>query len=104
MARTDHPPIVFITGHGDVASSVHAMKAGAVGARCPLVPRRMAIRATPRPTQSKVVERRARSRILGVDARTVRRWLTGAPIPVSMAKLLRVADAGHLSLADLTSA
>jgi FixJ family two-component response regulator len=30
MARTDHPPIVFITGHGDVASSVRAMKAGAI--------------------------------------------------------------------------
>jgi FixJ family two-component response regulator len=30
MARTDHPPIVFITGHGDVPSSVRAMKAGAI--------------------------------------------------------------------------
>ena len=26
----NHPPIVFITGHGDVPSSVRAMKAGAV--------------------------------------------------------------------------
>lgn len=26
----EHPPIVFITGHGDVPSSVNAMKAGAV--------------------------------------------------------------------------
>jgi FixJ family two-component response regulator len=26
----DHPPIVFITGHGDVPSSVRALKAGAV--------------------------------------------------------------------------
>jgi FixJ family two-component response regulator len=30
MARTSHPPIVFITGHGDVPSSVRAMKAGAI--------------------------------------------------------------------------
>jgi FixJ family two-component response regulator len=30
MARTDHPPIVFISGHGDVPSSVRAMKAGAI--------------------------------------------------------------------------
>lgn len=30
MARTDHPPIVFITGRGDVPSSVRAMKAGAI--------------------------------------------------------------------------
>ena len=30
MARTGHPPIVFITGHGDVPSSVRAMKAGAI--------------------------------------------------------------------------
>ena len=30
MARTDHPPIVFISGHGDINSSVRAMKAGAV--------------------------------------------------------------------------
>ena len=30
MARTDHSPIVFITGHGDVPSSVRAMKAGAI--------------------------------------------------------------------------
>ena len=26
----DHPPIVFITGHGDIPSSVRAIKAGAV--------------------------------------------------------------------------
>lgn len=26
----DHPPIVFITGHGDIASSVRAMKGGAI--------------------------------------------------------------------------
>jgi len=30
LASTDHPPIVFISGHGDVPSSVRAMKAGAV--------------------------------------------------------------------------
>jgi FixJ family two-component response regulator len=30
IARTDHPPIVFITAHGDVPSSVRAMKAGAI--------------------------------------------------------------------------
>jgi FixJ family two-component response regulator len=30
MPRADHPPIVFVSGHGDVPSSVRAMKAGAV--------------------------------------------------------------------------
>jgi FixJ family two-component response regulator len=30
LAEGDAPPIVFITGHGDVPSSVRAMKAGAV--------------------------------------------------------------------------
>ena len=30
LARTYHPPIIFITGYGDVPSSVKAMKAGAV--------------------------------------------------------------------------
>jgi FixJ family two-component response regulator len=30
LATEDAPPIVFITGHGDIASSVRAMKAGAV--------------------------------------------------------------------------
>jgi FixJ family two-component response regulator len=30
IADTHHPPIVFITGHGDIPSSVRAMKAGAV--------------------------------------------------------------------------
>jgi FixJ family two-component response regulator len=30
FASTDHPPIVFISGQGDVPSSVRAMKAGAV--------------------------------------------------------------------------
>ena len=30
IAQGDHPPIVFITGHGDIPSSVRAMKAGAV--------------------------------------------------------------------------
>lgn len=30
LAALDAPPIVFITGHGDIAASVRAMKAGAV--------------------------------------------------------------------------
>lgn len=30
LAQGDAPPIVFITGHGDIPSSVRAMKAGAV--------------------------------------------------------------------------
>jgi FixJ family two-component response regulator len=30
IAQVDHPHIVFITGHGDIPSSVRAMKAGAV--------------------------------------------------------------------------
>src|SRR5665213_541468 len=30
LAAGDAPPIVFISGHGDVASSVRAMKAGAI--------------------------------------------------------------------------
>jgi FixJ family two-component response regulator len=34
LADADAPPIVFITGHGDVPSSVKAMKAGAVEFLC----------------------------------------------------------------------
>jgi FixJ family two-component response regulator len=30
MTDGEHPPVVFITGHGDIPSSVRAMKAGAV--------------------------------------------------------------------------
>src|SRR5690606_1380843 len=30
IAEGDHPPIIFITGHGDIPSSVRAMKHGAV--------------------------------------------------------------------------
>jgi FixJ family two-component response regulator len=30
IAKGDHPPIVFITGHGDIPSSVSAIKRGAV--------------------------------------------------------------------------
>jgi FixJ family two-component response regulator len=30
MAQGDHPPIVFITGHGDIPSSVRAIKHGAL--------------------------------------------------------------------------
>jgi FixJ family two-component response regulator len=30
IARTEHPPIIFISGHADVPSSVRAMKAGAI--------------------------------------------------------------------------
>jgi len=30
LAKRDHPPIIFISGHGDIPSTVRAMKAGAV--------------------------------------------------------------------------
>ena len=30
LASVDAPPIVFLTGHGDIPSSVRAMKAGAI--------------------------------------------------------------------------
>jgi FixJ family two-component response regulator len=30
MSESDHPQIVFITGHGDIPSSVRAIKAGAI--------------------------------------------------------------------------
>ena len=30
LAQANHPPIIFITGHGDIPSSVKAMKAGAI--------------------------------------------------------------------------
>jgi FixJ family two-component response regulator len=30
IADGDHPPVIFITGHGDIPSSVRAMKGGAV--------------------------------------------------------------------------
>src|SRR5690349_16919772 len=30
IAGGDHPPIVFITGHGDIPSTVRAIKSGAV--------------------------------------------------------------------------
>ena len=30
LGQADHPAIVFITGHGDIPSSVRAMKAGAI--------------------------------------------------------------------------
>ncbi len=30
LTGADHPPIVFLTGHGDIPSSVHAIKHGAV--------------------------------------------------------------------------
>src|SRR4051794_9765958 len=30
IGQLTHPPIVFITGHGDIPSSVRAIKAGAV--------------------------------------------------------------------------
>jgi FixJ family two-component response regulator len=30
LAQSDHPPIVFLTGHGDIPSSVRAIKGGAV--------------------------------------------------------------------------
>ena len=30
ISRRDHPPVVFLTGHGDISSSVRAIKDGAV--------------------------------------------------------------------------
>src|SRR5262245_13463083 len=30
IGQDDHPPIVFVTGHGDIPSSVRAIKGGAI--------------------------------------------------------------------------
>lgn len=42
--------------------------------------------------------------LLGVDGRTVRRWIAGdREIPEVVARVLRMADAGRLSLDELAS-
>lgn len=38
------------------------------------------------------------ARLLGVDARTFRRWCSGDPMPELAARVLRMASAGELSL------
>lgn len=45
------------------------------------------------------------SRMLGIDDRTVRRYAAGdARIPVTLAKLLRLAVAGKITISDIAKA
>ena len=62
LARMTEPlPIIFLTGHGDIPASVHAMKAGAVDFLTKPVRREILLRAVQNALERDATERKSRA-------------------------------------------
>ncbi len=85
-----HLPVVFLTGHGDVASSVRAMKAGAVDFLTKPIQREALLDAIDR-----ALERDAANRALRVEAEALRARF--ASLTVREREVVDGIAAGHLN-------
>jgi FixJ family two-component response regulator len=68
LSDTDAPPIVFVTGHGDVSSSVKAMKSGAVEFLLKPVPKNALLKAI-----TEALERDNQARLARMTSAELRR-------------------------------
>jgi FixJ family two-component response regulator len=103
LASQDAPPIVFITGHGDVPSSVRAMKAGAVeflskpigeGELLTAIASAIALDRTARQKRAEITELRQSYARLTPREREV--------LPFVVAGLLNKQTAGDLGTSEIT--
>ena len=70
LARGDNPlPVLFLTGHGDIPTSVHAMRQGAEDFLTKRAPREELLEAVNRALERDAGERAERGRIQGARAR-----------------------------------
>jgi FixJ family two-component response regulator len=103
IAAGNHPPIVFITGHGDIPSSVRAIKHGAVDFLTKPVSEAQLIRAV---RASIVLDRKNRAERAELDALT-RRYLDLTPrerdvLPLVVSGLLNKQAAAELGISEVT--
>ena len=103
LSREDHPPIVFITGHGDIPSSVRAIQGGAVDFLTKPVGERelvAAIRAA--------IDRDHLQRSIRVERAELRRRFTALTprerevLPLVVSGLLNKQAAAELGISEIT--
>src|SRR3954467_10478738 len=103
LSREDHPPIVFITGHGDIPSSVRAIQGGAVDFLTKPVGERelvAAIRAA--------IERDQRQRLTRAERVELHRRFTALTprerevLPLVVSGLLNKQAAAELGISEIT--
>lgn len=103
LADRDSPPIIFITGHGDIPSSVRAMKAGAVEFLTKPFSDRELLQAIDAAIASDRVARQRRSELAELDKRY--RLLTPRErevLPLVASGLLNKQAAAELGTSEIT--
>jgi FixJ family two-component response regulator len=103
LAETDSPPIVFLTGHGDIPSTVRAMKAGAIEFLCKPVDETDLIRAIDDALEIDRVRQKERASLDEIE----RRYASLTPrerevLPYVVAGLLNKQTAGELGTSEIT--
>jgi FixJ family two-component response regulator len=103
LAETDSPPIVFLTGHGDIPSTVRAMKAGATEFLCKPVDETDLIRAIDDALEIDRARQKERASLDEIE----RRYASLTPrerevLPYVVAGLLNKQTAGELGTSEIT--
>jgi FixJ family two-component response regulator len=103
LAETNSPPIVFLTGHGDIPSTVRAMKAGATEFLCKPVDETDLIRAIDHALEIDRARQKERASLDDIE----RRYASLTPrerevLPYVVAGLLNKQTAGELGTSEIT--
>jgi FixJ family two-component response regulator len=103
LSREDHPPIVFITGHGDIPSSVRAIQGGAVDFLTKPVGERELVAAIRAAIDRDHLQREARAE----RAELRRRFTALTPrerevLPLVISGLLNKQAAAELGISEIT--
>ena len=103
LSRDVHPPIVFLTGHGDISSSVRAIKGGAVNFLIKPVPEDELVPTVRAAIDRDYIQRSARAEQAGL----CRRLATLTPrerevLPLVVSGLLNKQAAAELGISEIT--
>jgi FixJ family two-component response regulator len=103
LVELDSPPIVFLTGHGDIPSTVRAMKAGATEFLCKPVDETDLIRAIDDALEIDRARQKERASLDEIE----RRYASLTPrerevLPYVVAGLLNKQTAGELGTSEIT--
>jgi FixJ family two-component response regulator len=103
LVELDSPPIVFLTGHGDIPSTVRAMKAGATEFLCKPVDETDLIRAIDDALEIDRARQKERASLDDIE----RRYASLTPrerevLPYVVAGLLNKQTAGELGTSEIT--